>query len=60
MRWKHWRFMVPLRLRSILRGWRVEQELDEELQFHLESKIEEGLARGLSPDHARHGWTGTA
>jgi predicted permease len=45
--------MVPLRLRSILRGWRVEQELDEELQFHLESKIEEGLARGLSPEEAR-------
>jgi len=31
----------------------VEQELDEELQFHLEHKIEEGIAQGLSPKEAR-------
>jgi predicted permease len=51
---KHWRFTVPLRLRSILRGRRVERELNEELQFHLEHKIEEGIASGLSPDEARY------
>ena len=33
---------------------RVEQELDEELQFHLEHKIEEGIAKGLSPKEARY------
>src|SRR2546425_5606689 len=54
MRMKHWRFTVPLRLRSILRGRRVERELDEELQFHLEHKIEEGIADGLSPEEARY------
>src|SRR6185295_2412592 len=54
MRWKHWWFTAPLRLRSILRGRRVEQELDEELQFHLEHKIEEGIANGLSPKEARY------
>jgi predicted permease len=32
----------------------VEQELDEELQFHLDHKIEEGIARGLSPADARY------
>jgi predicted permease len=32
----------------------VEQELDEELQFHLEHKIEEGIAKGLSPKEARY------
>ena len=54
MRIKHWRFTLPLRLRSILRGRRVERELDEELQFHLEHKIEEGIASGLPPDEARY------
>ena len=54
MRMEHWWFTVPLRLRSILRGRRVEQELDEELQFHLEHKIEEGIANGLSPEEARY------
>src|SRR5471032_1237238 len=53
MRMEHWWFTVPLRLRSMLRGRRVERELDEELQFHLEHKIEEGIANGLSPEEAR-------
>ena len=51
---EHWWFTARLRLRSILRRNRVEQELDEELQFHLEHKIEEGIARGLSPKEARY------
>ena len=54
MRIEHWWFTVRLRLRSILRGRRVEQELNEELQFHLEHKIEEGIANGLSPKEARY------
>jgi macrolide transport system ATP-binding/permease protein len=54
MRMEHWWFTVPLRLRSLFRRRRVEQELDEELQFHLERKIEEGIADGLSPDEARY------
>ncbi len=51
---ERWRFTIPLRLRSILRGRRVEQELDEELQFHMEHKIEEGIANGLSAKEARY------
>src|ERR1700724_2830205 len=54
MRLKHWWYTAPLRLRSILRGRRVERELDEELQFHLEHKIAEGIANGLSPKEARY------
>ena len=54
MRWEHWRFKAPLRLRSILRRNRVEQELDEELRFHLENKIEEGIAQGLTRKEARY------
>src|SRR5580700_3544326 len=54
MRIEHWWFTARLRLRSILRRAGVEQELDEELQFHLERKVEEGIARGLSPREARY------
>src|SRR5262249_43064341 len=53
MRWEHWWFTAPLRLKSILRRGKVEREMDEELQFHLDHKIEEGIARGLSPREAR-------
>lgn len=53
MRVSHWRFTVPLRLRSILRRREVEREIDDELEFHLEHKIEEGLAGGLSAAEAR-------
>ncbi|HEV7668939.1 MAG TPA: ABC transporter permease [Thermoanaerobaculia bacterium] len=54
MRIEHWWFTLPLRLRSIFRRNRVEEELAEELQFHLEHKIEEGIAAGLSPKEARY------
>ncbi|MEO5760756.1 MAG: ABC transporter permease [Vicinamibacteria bacterium] len=53
MRLEHWWFTLPLRLKSIFRRGRVEQELSEELQFHLEHRIEEGIANGLSPEQAR-------
>src|ERR1051326_5347370 len=53
MRFARWWYTAPLRLRSILRRGRVERELDEELQFHLEHKVEEGLAKGLSAAEAR-------
>ena len=43
----------PLRLRSLFRRRHVEQDLDEELQYHLEQKIEEYLAQGLTPEQAR-------
>jgi predicted permease len=54
MRMEHWWFTAPLRLRSILRRRRVEKELDEELQFHLEQKTEEGIAEGLPAEEARY------
>ncbi len=54
MRPQHWLYTIPLRLRSLFRRRHVEQELIEELQFHLEQKIEEGIANGLSPKEARN------
>ncbi len=47
------RYTIPLRLKSIFSPAQVERELDAELRFHLEYKIEEGLAKGLTPDEAR-------
>jgi predicted permease len=54
MRPQHWLYTIPLRLRSLFRRRHVEQELNEELQFHLEKKIEEGIANGLSRKEARY------
>ena len=42
-----------LRLRSLLRGTRVERDLDEELRFHVETHVEELVAKGMSPAQAR-------
>ncbi len=53
MRIEHWWYTLPLRLKSILRRGRADRELDEELQFHLEQKIEEGIGRGLSLRESR-------
>src|SRR6267143_2073510 len=54
MRPQHWLYTIPLRLRSLFRRRHVEQELNEELQFHLERKVEEGIAKGLSSKDARY------
>jgi putative ABC transport system permease protein len=54
MRWQHWIYTVPLRLRSLLRRDEVERELEEEMRYHLERRIEEYVASGLSPKEARH------
>src|SRR5215472_336466 len=53
MRWEHWYYSVPLRLRSLFRRGRVEQELSDELQYHLEKKTEQYLAEGMGPEQAR-------
>ena len=53
MDFERWRYTVPLRLRSLFRRRRVEQELDEELRYHLERQTEAYLAGGLTPEEAR-------
>jgi predicted permease len=53
MRFEHWFYTAPLRLRSLFRRRQVEQELDEELRYHLEQKIEQYSAQGLAPGDAR-------
>ena len=49
-----WRYVLPLRLRSLFRTKTVESELDEELQYHVERQIEVNLSAGMSPDQARY------
>jgi putative ABC transport system permease protein len=45
---------LRLRLRSLLRGSQVEQELDEELRYHLEHLVDGHIAAGMSPKDARY------
>jgi predicted permease len=53
MRIERWWFTARLRLRSVFDRKQVERELDEELRFHLEQKVDEGVGRGLAPEAAR-------
>jgi predicted permease len=48
-----WFTTFPLRLRTLISMRRVEEELDEELQFHLESQMEQLIFRGFSSKDAR-------
>jgi predicted permease len=50
------RWLTELRLafRSVFRRKRVDQELDEELRYHLERQMDEGLNTGLAPEEARY------
>jgi hypothetical protein len=45
--------IVRMRLRSLARRQRVEEELDKEVRFHLEQQMEENLAAGMPPAEAR-------
>src|SRR5580658_2829579 len=54
MRLEQWFYALPLRLRSLFRPQRVEQDLDDELQYHLEQKIQECIAQGLTPEESRY------
>ena len=53
MRIEHWVYSLPLKFRSLLRRGQVERELDDEMQFHLDQLIEDGVARGLTAADAR-------
>jgi macrolide transport system ATP-binding/permease protein len=44
---------LRLRLRSLFLRARVEQELEQEMQYHLDREIEERLAAGVSAEEAR-------
>src|SRR5215471_10130237 len=50
---EQWLYTVPLRLRSLFRRKRVEQELNDEFQYHIDRKREQYSSSGLNPDQAR-------
>ncbi len=49
-----WFDQLRLRFLSLFARRRVERELDDELQYHLETQIEEGQREGLAPEEARY------
>jgi predicted permease len=49
-----WTQRLRLRLQTLFRGGRAAQQLDDEVQFHLDQQIAENLAAGMSPEKARH------
>ncbi len=48
-----WFWKVLYRVRAIVRPRAMEEELDDEVRFHLERETEKNLARGMSPAEAR-------
>jgi predicted permease len=49
-----WHKTLRLRLRSLFRSSRVETELAEELQYHLEHLVDDYVATGMSREEARY------
>ena len=50
---RHWIYTIPLRLRSLFLRQKADQELDDELGYHVEQKTEEYIAQGMKPEEAR-------
>src|SRR5215470_2067645 len=44
---------LRLRLRALFFKSKMEEELDDEVRFHLEREIEENIVRGMTPEEAR-------
>ena len=45
---------LRLRLRALFFKSKMEEELDDEVRFHLEREIEENIVRGMTPEEARY------
>ena len=54
MKLKRWFVTLPLKFRSLFQRNQVEQELDEEVRYHIERKTQELIAKGLSPEEAKY------
>lgn len=53
MRLEHWLYTLPLRLRSLFHARKMEQELDEEMQYHIDRLADEYIAKGMAAQEAR-------
>ena len=49
-----WATVVAARLRGLFKHNRLERELEQEVQFHLEMQIEDNLKAGMSSEEARY------
>lgn len=54
MRLRQWLYTIPLRVRSLFDRSSADNDLDEELQFHLEQKTQEFISKGLSEKESRY------
>jgi hypothetical protein len=54
MNWRKWRHRLPLSWRETVRRKKTEQELDEELAFHVEMQAAANQSRGMNEDEARY------
>jgi predicted permease len=52
MRFEHWLYTLPLRVRSLFQRRKVEDELDEEIRDHIEHEMRELVAKGMSEEKA--------
>jgi predicted permease len=50
---QRWIYKLPLRIRSLFARRKADQELEEELQYHLERKSQQHIAAGMNPQEAR-------
>jgi len=53
MRPERWIYKLPLRLSSLFRRQKADEELDEELRDHLDQKAQQLVAQGMSAQQAR-------
>ena len=53
MRFEHWVYTIPLRLRSLFKRSRLNADLDEELHNHLACQIADDISRGMGMEEAR-------
>ena len=49
-----WYYKLPLRIRSLFRKRQVDRDLEDEIEFHLQSQIEDFTAKGMGPEEARY------
>jgi len=53
MRLEHWRYIIPMRVRSLFRRAQADRELDDELRDHLEQATQEYVAKEMAEEEAR-------
>lgn len=53
MRLEQWFYKLPLRLRSLFRGTRADQDLNDEMQYHMDRLVQQQMEKGLPEQSAR-------